>query len=94
MVFEAGRDKVGGMEHIPLMPLSAQRQLFETMGSIYQPCKTIAVAMNPGRCDPAEAKDIATQTSEELELPVVDVVGEGPDRMLDVIEQYYRSESW
>lgn len=93
-VFEAGREVVGGMEHIDLPGLAAQRKLFETMGSIYQPCQTIALAMNGKRLSDTEAVDVARTVSAELDLPVVDVVRDGPDVLLDTIEQFHAQGAW
>ncbi|MEM8733053.1 MAG: DUF1611 domain-containing protein [Planctomycetota bacterium] len=94
MVFEAGRTHVGGMPHVPLLSLSRQRELFETMANIYQPCKTIAIAMNGSKVSDTEAAKIADEVSNELQLPVTDVVRDGPDHLLDVVESYYESRDW
>ncbi|MEM7479109.1 MAG: DUF1611 domain-containing protein [Planctomycetota bacterium] len=88
MVFEAGRENVAGMEHIPLMGLAEQRELFEKMGSLYQPCETIGVAMNGRKVSPSVANEIAEKVSLELELPVCDIVRDGPDKLLDAIEDF------
>lgn len=87
-VFEASRESVGGLEHVPLPSLRQQRKLFESMASIHQPCQTVAIAMNGRRLSPDAAKQTAQIVSDELELPVVDVVREGPDRLLDTVEQF------
>ena len=93
-VFEAGRKNVGGMDHVELPGLAEQRKLFETMASIYQGCETIAVAMNGRFLSPVEANKIAVQVEDELNLPVVDVIRDGPDRLLDVAETFYHSGNW
>lgn len=90
-VFEAGREKVGGMDHIPLIGLAEQRRLFEDMASLYQPCSTIAVAMNGRHVSAATAIEIAQKVSDELELPVCDVIRDGPAPLLDVVEASYQS---
>lgn len=93
-VFEAGREVVGGLEHVPLPSLQRQIELFETMGSIHQPCRTIAVAMNGRNLTPEQATVTAQRVESELNLPVVDVVRDGPDRLLDTVEQFYDSQTW
>ncbi|MFN3192495.1 MAG: DUF1611 domain-containing protein [Aureliella sp.] len=93
-VFEAGRTHVGGMPHVPLLSLSRQRELFEIMANIYQPCETIAVAMNGSKVSAGGAAKIAAEVSEQLQLPVTDVVRDGPDRLLDIVESYYQSGNW
>ena len=80
-VFEAGRDHVGGLDHIQLPSLLKQRQLFEAMASIYQPCETIGLAMNGRRLSPEEAHRLAQKVENEMQLPVVDVIREGAGRL-------------
>lgn len=93
-VFEAGRDAVSGLEHVPLPSLKDQIQLFETMGGIYQPTRVIAVAMNGRHLAPEAAQELGQQVEQELGLPVVDVVRDGPDRLLDTICEFHREGSW
>lgn len=93
-VFEAGRTAVGGMDHVQLPGLAKQRSLFETMARIYQGCETIAVAMNGRFLEPKAAKKVAEQVEDELNLPVIDVIRDGPDRLLDVAETFYHSGNW
>lgn len=93
-VFEAGRSQVYGAEHVPLPSVAEQIQLFNAMASIHQPCRTVALAMNGSRKTAEQAGKIAKEMEQQLQLPVVDVVRDGPDRLLDTVEQYYRSEAW
>ncbi len=93
-VFEAGRETVGGLDHVQLPSLAQQKQLFETMASIYQPCQTIAFAMNGRRLPPEQAKQLASKIEDELQLPVVDVVRDGPDRLLDTVETFIDGGTW
>ena len=88
MVFEAGRTAVGGLDHVDLPSIQDQIQLFETMGSIHQPCHTLALSMNASQIEVGEAKAMAQNLEQELQLPVVDVVREGPKRMLDAIHAF------
>jgi uncharacterized NAD-dependent epimerase/dehydratase family protein len=94
LVFEAGRDTVGGLEHVDIPGLSRIRELFETLASIHQPCVTLGVAMNPRRVQPDEAAAIARQVEDELQLPVVDVLKQGPDRLVDAVQKFHREGSW
>jgi uncharacterized NAD-dependent epimerase/dehydratase family protein len=94
LVFEAGRERVGGLDHVTLPSLTAQRQLFESMANIHQSCQTIAVAMNGSKLAPADAKQTAKVVEDELNLPVVDVVRDGPERLLDAVEAFYHGGRW
>ena len=94
LVFEAERNCVVGMEHIRLPSLEQQIVLFETMARIYQPCETIAIAMNGSRLSHSEAGIVAERLASELKLPVVDIVRDGPDQLLNTVEAYYMSDNW
>ena len=93
-VFEAGRDCVGGLEQVRLPSLAEQRKLFETMGSIYQPCSTIGFAMNGRKLSPEDAHRLAQQLENEMQLPVVDVIRDGADRLLDAVERFHSQGNW
>jgi uncharacterized NAD-dependent epimerase/dehydratase family protein len=93
-VFEAGRDVVGGLEQVRLPSITEQRKLFEMMGSIYQPCETIGIAMNGRRVSPDEAKAIARHVENEQQIPVVDVIRDGSDRLLDAVERFHAKGTW
>lgn len=93
-VFEAGRETVGGLDHVRLPSLAEQKQMFETMASIYQPCQTIAFAMNGRRLSPSDAQRTASELEDQLGLPVVDVVRDGPDRLLDATEAFIQDGPW
>lgn len=92
--FEAGRVTVDGLEHVPLPKLVRIRELYEAMASIHQPCATIGVAMNGRRVTPYEAHEIAKCVEAELNLPVVDVIRDGPDRLVDAVEQFRNCGHW
>ncbi len=93
-VFEAGRETVGGLEEVRLPSLKTQRELFETMARIHQPCETIALAMNGRRLSPEQAKVLALQIEADMGLPVVDVIRDGPDRLVDAVESFYNEGRW
>ncbi len=93
-VFEAGRDVVGGLEQIKLPGLMKQRQLFETMASIYQPCETIGFAMNGRRLSKIQADELSRAVEAEMGVPVVDVIRDGPQRLVDAADAFYQSGRW
>lgn len=94
LCFEAGRTTVGGLDHVPIPPLPRIRELFETMASVHQSCVTLGIAMNGSKKSIDEANKIARQTEDEMGLPVVDVVRDGPQRLIDAVEQYYLNGQW
>ncbi len=93
-VFEAGRQTAVGLDHVRLPDLAQQTTLFESMASLYQPCQTVAIAMNGRHLDSQAAAEAARKVESELELPVVDVVRDGPQRLLDAVQDFHRSGSW
>ena len=94
LCFEAGRKNVGGLDHVPIPPLAAMKKLFETMASVHQECVTLGIAMNGSKLPIEEANKIAAETEQNLGLPVVDVIRDGPQRLVDAVEQYYVSGNW
>ncbi len=94
MVFEAGRTQVGGIEHVAIPNLKRMCELFEIMASVQQPCKMIGIAMNGRKVQPDEAARISKQVEDELQLPVVDVIRQGPDRLVDAVEEFRRAGEW
>lgn len=94
LVFEAGRFNVGGLENVPIPSLTRMRELFETMGSIHQPCVTLGIAMNGRRVTPAEAAELAKHVEGEMQLPVVDVIRDGPERLVDAVDQFRKQGTW
>lgn len=94
LIFEAGRTTVGGIDHVPIPSLQRIRELFETMANIHQPCVTLGIAMNGRRMLPQEAQSLAKQVEDEMQLPVVDVLREGPQRLVAVVDQFHKSGQW
>ncbi len=93
-VFEAGRETVGGLEHVKLPSLSQQRDYFETMASIRQKSHTIAFAMNGSKITASAANQIARDIEDDMGVPVADIVRDGPDRILDAVEEFYIGDRW
>jgi uncharacterized NAD-dependent epimerase/dehydratase family protein len=94
LCFEAGREAVRGLEHVPLPPLSEIRRQFEVMSNIHQPCQFVGVAMNGSQKTSDQARQIALHVEAELGLPVVDVIRDGADRLLDAIIDFHASDRW
>ncbi|MCC6510676.1 MAG: DUF1611 domain-containing protein [Pirellulaceae bacterium] len=94
LIFEAGRSTVGGIDHVPIPNLVRMRELFETMASIHQPCVTLGIAMNGRRVTPTEAAEISRQVEDEMQLPVVDVLREGPERLVEAVDAFRRAGEW
>ena len=87
MCFEAGRETVTGVEHLGLPSLARLIEINEMMASLEHPCKVVAVAMNGRRLESEEAETYRASLEEELALPVSDIFRNGPQRIVDAVEQ-------
>ncbi len=94
LVCELGRETITGLEHLQIPPLARVRELNEVMASIYQPCRTIGIAVNSRRVSAAEAAAERKRLQDEFELPVCDVVRDGPQDLLDAVINFRESKVW
>jgi uncharacterized NAD-dependent epimerase/dehydratase family protein len=85
LCYEAGREAVRGMEHIPLTPLAKLRELYEALASVMLPSRVIGVGLNSRRLSDGDAAIERDRVGHELGLPVCDVIRDGPDELVDVI---------
>ncbi len=94
MVYEVGRDCVTGVEHVKIPPLAKIRELNELMGGINQPCPVIGVAMNSRRISAEQAEEERRRVSQEMNLPVCDVIRHGPGELVDAILKFEAQGAW
>lgn len=85
--YEAGRDDVGGLAHVPIPPLTKLRELYEQLGGLHQPCPVIGAAVNTRRLDDAAARREIDRVSAEWNLPACDVLRTGPVPLADAVER-------
>ncbi|QDU57579.1 DUF1611 domain-containing protein [Aeoliella mucimassa] len=77
MVYEAGRETINGMPHVPLTPLPKLVEVYETLASIHMPTKLIGVAVNSRLLSPEEADAECQRVSGELGVVACDVFRHG-----------------
>lgn len=94
LCFEAGRASVGGIDHVPIPELRRIAELFMAMATIHQPCEIIGIGMNGRKVSPQIAKEIALRIEDDMRLPVVDVIRDGADRLIDAAEKFYHDGRW
>ena len=87
LCFEVGREGITGVEHVPIPSLSRIIEINEMMAGLSQACPVVAVAMNGRRIGDDEAEEHRLRVQDELQLPVADIFRDGPERIIDAVEQ-------
>jgi uncharacterized NAD-dependent epimerase/dehydratase family protein len=85
LCYEMGRSTVYGMDHVKLFPLARYRELYEEMGSLQFPCKTIGIGINGRRFSDADVEEERKRVEGELGLPACDILRHGPERLVEAI---------
>ncbi|MFW6154603.1 MAG: DUF1611 domain-containing protein [Planctomycetota bacterium] len=66
-------------------PLTRLRDLYTTLGSVHHPCRVIAIGANTMGFSDAEARAECQRVEAELGLPAVDIVRDGPERLIEAV---------
>ncbi|TWU09806.1 DUF1611 domain-containing protein [Allorhodopirellula heiligendammensis] len=85
--YESGREKVKGLDDVPLLPTKRLIEAYELAASLRQPCKVIGIAMNGRRLSATEAATERECVSAEFGLPVCDVYRDGTAPLADAVER-------
>jgi uncharacterized NAD-dependent epimerase/dehydratase family protein len=85
LCYEAGRKFVRGMEDIPLTPLAKLRELYESLAGVMLPSRVIGIGLNSRLLSDGEAAEERDRVGRELNLPVCDVIRDGPDELIDAV---------
>lgn len=93
LCYEAGRDRVNGMDQIPLKSLPELKSVYETMANLMGPSEIIGVAMNSRLLDDQQADQERQRVREQMGLPVCDVLRHGPDELVDAIVELQHRRS-
>ncbi len=80
------RTHVTGLD-LEIPPLLRIRDLFESMASIYRPCRVIGVAVNSADVAPDVAEAAIQRIRQDFGVPTADVFRHGPAALADVVEQ-------
>ncbi len=91
LCYEAGRPHTHGLPQVPLTPLPALRDAYETMANLRAPARVIGVAINSRRLDPAQAAAERERVRAELGLPASDVLRDGPQDLVRAILDLQRT---
>jgi uncharacterized NAD-dependent epimerase/dehydratase family protein len=85
LCYEAGRETYGGLPDIPLRPLDELVDVYETMASLIEPSRVVAVAMNSRRLSREEAEQERKRVASQLKLPVCDVFLDGAQSLVESV---------
>ncbi len=85
MCYEVGRKFVHNMPGIKIPPMDVVIRLFEEMASVMFPSKLIGFALNSKNVTKLEAEREREKIREKYNLPVCDVVRDGPEELMEAI---------
>jgi len=88
LVHRAGQTQIRNFPHVPIPPLKAVVQVYESLsaaGGSFAPCKVAAIALNTAHLDHRSAERSIALTQEETNLPCTDPVRFGAEILLDAI---------
>lgn len=94
LVCEIGRQTITGLDHLRIPPLAKVREVNETMAGIFHPSPVIGIAVNSRRVSAEEAAAHRQRLRDEFNLPVCDVIRDGPQDLIDAIVAYRESGRW
>ncbi len=94
LVYEVGRTRVAGLEHVPLPSLAEIKRLNEIMAGIYMPTEVIGIALNGRKVSAAEGQRERDKIRAEFQLPACDVFRDGPEELIEAVQKFYARHDW
>jgi uncharacterized NAD-dependent epimerase/dehydratase family protein len=91
LCYEAGRSHTYGMPNVPLTPLAKLRKVYEMMANLRAPARVLGVAVNSRLLTAEESQTERDRVRAELDLPVCDVIRDGPSDLVSAILDFERS---
>lgn len=85
LCYEAGREAHHHMTQIPLRPLDEMLKVYELMAGLMSPARVIGIAMNSRKLSDTAADEERNRVSQQLGLPVADVIRHGTAELVDAI---------
>jgi uncharacterized NAD-dependent epimerase/dehydratase family protein len=85
LCYEMGCTTVFGMDHVPLPPLVALKDFFETAANFMHPCKVIGLGVNGRAYSDEQVAAECDYVGRELGLPACDVIRHGPDKLVQAV---------
>ena len=94
LVYEVGRTKVTGVEHVLIPPLAEIKRMNEVMSNANHRCEVIGIAINSRKLAADEAEAERKRVRDEFGLPVCDVIRHGPDELVDAVLAFHQRTDW
>jgi D-glutamate N-acetyltransferase len=94
LCYECGRDRVTGVESVPIPPLAEIKRIYDVMSNIHQKCKIIGIGINSRKLSTAEAARERERTKAEFGLPACDVFRDGPDELVEAVIRFKNAGGW
>jgi uncharacterized NAD-dependent epimerase/dehydratase family protein len=81
------RKTFDGFDHLPMPPMMRQIQALELLADRL----VAAITVNPNGLTPEESKSICASYEQMFGRPTIDVIREGCDRLIDILEDHLRT---
>lgn len=94
LCYEMGRERVTGIESMPIPPLAEIKKMNELMANVMCHSEVIGIGVNSRRVTPEQFEQERARREAEFSLPVCDVYRDGPARLVDAVIEYYESGRW
>jgi uncharacterized NAD-dependent epimerase/dehydratase family protein len=78
------------MPNVPLTPLAKLRDVYETMANLRAPARVLGVAINSRLLTPEDWQTERDRVRAEFDLPVCDVIRDGPTELVSAILDFDR----
>lgn len=85
---QADLDHHKNWPHIPLRPLNELIQIYEQLASCLRPAKVVGISLNCSHLDKSQAEECTARLEQSIGLPVVDVIHQGADRLVDALATF------
>jgi uncharacterized NAD-dependent epimerase/dehydratase family protein len=94
LCYECGRDRVTGVESVPIPPLAEIKRIYDVMANIHQKCQIIGIGINSRKLSAEDATRERERVQAEFGLPACDVFRDGPDELVEAVIRFKNAGGW
>ncbi len=94
LCYECGRDRVTGVESVPIPPLAEIKRIYDVMSNIHQQCQIIGIGINSRVLSAADAARERERVKAEFSLPACDVFRDGSDELVEAVIRFKNAGGW